>query len=89
MPAPTPGAASAMSAPGPRPEPPLWRRLVYGRSLKRTLLRAALLMSVAFVVFRFILIPVRIEGDSMAPTYRDGGVNFIGAIKRHIAIALD
>jgi len=58
---------------------------VYGRSLKRTLLRAALLMSVAFVVFRFILIPVRIEGDSMAPTYRDGGVNFINqlAYARH------
>lgn len=57
--------------------PPRWRRLVFGRNPKRTFLRAGILAVVAFIVFKFILLPVRVSGESMAPTYRDGGVNCV------------
>jgi signal peptidase I len=71
--------APELIAPGP-PAPPLWKRLVFGRNLRRTLLRAAVMAATAFVVFGFILWPVRIDGDSMYPTYRSGRVNFINQL---------
>ncbi len=43
---------------------------------RRYLWRLFLVALTAFVLFRYICIPFRIKGDSMAPTYRDGGVNF-------------
>ncbi len=52
----------------------LWRAVV-GRHPRRTLLRAGGLMAVAFVVFRYVLLPVRVQGLSMWPTYPDGQWN--------------
>jgi signal peptidase I len=63
-----------------QPEPSLLQRLVIGRNPKRTLLRAALLALTAFVTFKYVLLPVRISGDSMVPAYRDQGVNFINRL---------
>ncbi len=57
----------------------LWARWVYGGSLKFTLLRAALLAVACVVVFKFILIPVRVSGASMAPTYGDG-INLVNRL---------
>lgn len=60
---------------------PRWvQTLVVGRRPKRTVIRVALLVLVTFVVFKFILIPIRIEGISMAPTYTDGSINFINRL---------
>ena len=56
---------------------PLWRRLLIGRNPKWTMIRAACTAVVAFVVFKFVLVPVRIAGESMTPAYRDGSVNCI------------
>ena len=53
---------------------------MFGRRPQRTLLRAALLALIAFLVFKFVLIPVRISGESMQPTYRDGRVNCINRL---------
>jgi signal peptidase I len=61
----------------PTPVPSLWKRVAVGRNPRRTLVRAAVLAVGAFLVFRFILLPVRIQGESMEPTYRNGSVNFI------------
>ncbi len=69
-----------MSHPPTPADRPLWQRLVVGRHPRRTLLRAAFLAGSAFLVCKFILLPVRISGDSMTPTYRDGGVNFINQL---------
>jgi signal peptidase I len=67
--------------PDPVPAPPaLWRRLVFGRRPKRTLLRAAMMALTALVVFRYVLVPVRIQGVSMLPAYRDGRINFINQL---------
>lgn len=39
---------------------------------KRFLLRIFLLVCITWFIFSFLLIPLRIEGHSMVPTYRDG-----------------
>jgi signal peptidase I len=52
-------------------------RFIFGRNPRRTLLRLTSLVILSLILFRFILIPIRVSGFSMLPTYRDGKVNFI------------
>jgi len=65
---------------------PGWLRIaVIGRKPKRTLIRAIVLAVSCFIffkffVFRYIVLPVRIEGYSMFPTYRDWGINFVNRL---------
>jgi signal peptidase I len=54
-----------------------WRVFAFGRNPRLTLIRAAITASVLVVVFLFILLPVRVIGVSMAPTYKNSGVNFV------------
>jgi len=58
----------------------LLKRLIWGRNPRRTLLRAALLAATAFVLFRFLLLPVQVRGQSMWPTYRDRSWNFVNRL---------
>lgn len=58
----------------------LAKRLLVGSNPRRTLLRAALLGLLTFVVMRFVLIPVRIRGVSMEPTYKDGNLQFVNLL---------
>ena len=60
--------------------PSLLQRILIGKNPKRTLVRAAILVMVSFVVFGFILMPVRISGISMEPTYHDRGFNFVNRL---------
>ena len=53
---------------------------LWGRSLPRTLLRAGGVAVLCVVLFKWVLVPVRIRGMSMDPTYRDGSVNFVNAL---------
>lgn len=55
-------------------------RLVYGTNLRRTLIRAAVLGALVFVVFRFVFVAVRVDGSSMAPTYPSHGINFVNRL---------
>lgn len=57
--------------------PPWWLRILIGRRPKRTLIRLVVLIVVSFVLFKFVLIPIRVVGNSMSPTYRNGGINFV------------
>ncbi len=60
---------------------PRWLQIVViGRNPKVTLVRVVVLIVTCFVVFRFILLPARIEGISMLPTYRDRSVNFVNRL---------
>ncbi len=59
---------------------PLWQRLVIGRNPKHTLIRATILLVTCIIVFKFILLPIRVEGPSMLPTYKDRGVNFVNRL---------
>jgi len=64
-----------------KPFLPHWLRIVLiGRRPRFTLLRIAVLIVVAFVLFGFILLPVRIGGPSMLPNYRTGGVNLVNRL---------
>lgn len=64
-----------------KPSLPHWLRIVLiGRRPKFTLVRILVLSVGAFIVFGFFLLPVRISGPSMLPTYRNGGVNLVNRL---------
>jgi len=54
--------------------------IILGRNPRFTLIRAGILAGLALVVFKFILLPVRVSGGSMEPTYHDNRVNFINCL---------
>ncbi|MDB6124945.1 MAG: signal peptidase [Pedosphaera sp.] len=59
---------------------PWLKTVVFGRNPKRTAIRLAILIIGTFILFKFVLIPIRITGISMEPTYHDGRVNFINRL---------
>jgi signal peptidase I len=65
---------------------PGWLRVVLiGRNPKVTLMRGAVLGLVCFLFFKFyffskIILPVRIEGNSMYPTYFDHHRNYVNKL---------
>ena len=64
-----------------QPRMPRWLSIVVmGRNPKATLARVAVLIVTSFVVFKFILLPIRVEGISMLPTYKDRSVNFVNRL---------
>ena len=61
-----------------QPRLPRWVRIaVMGRNPKATLVRVAVLIVTCFIVFKFILLPIRVEGISMLPTYKDSSWNLV------------
>ncbi|MCL5096381.1 MAG: signal peptidase I [Candidatus Omnitrophica bacterium] len=65
------------TAPPPAARPAWWVRMLIGRSPRRTLLRLCVWVGLTLVLFRVIFVPVRVEGISMLPTYRDGSINLV------------
>ncbi|MCX8107381.1 MAG: signal peptidase I [Verrucomicrobiae bacterium] len=59
---------------------PLWRLVLFGRNPRVTIVRTCLLCAVAWLIFRHVLLPVRVQGISMEPTLRNGSVNLINRI---------
>ena len=51
-----------------------------GRNPKVTLVRASLLAIALVLMARFVLLPIRVEGASMLPTYKESGVNFLNRL---------
>ncbi|MGA3283435.1 MAG: signal peptidase I [Verrucomicrobiota bacterium] len=51
-----------------------------GRNPKVTLARAAVLVVLCFVIFKFILLHIRVEGISMLPTYQDRSAYFVNRL---------
>ncbi len=47
----------------------------------RYLLRVAIVAITALIIFKYILIPFHIQGESMAPTYVTGSFNFCFALR--------
>jgi len=57
--------------------------IAIGRRPKRTMVRLAVLIGLAlclFLIFSFVLMPIRINGPSMMPTYQNGQINFINRL---------
>ncbi len=62
-------------------EPPTWlQRVLVGRNPKRTLARIVVLVAVSLLVFNYVLKPIRVDGGSMLPTYKENGVNFVNRL---------
>ena len=66
---------------GEHPKVPGWlRTVVIGRNPKLTLVRVLILALAAVLVPKFILLPIRVQGASMWPTYKENGVNFVNRL---------
>ena len=64
-----------------QPIRPHWLRVVLiGRRPRATLARIVVLAVTCFVTFKFILLPIRVDGISMLPTYHTGQVNCINTL---------
>jgi signal peptidase I len=61
-------------------EPSWARRVIIGRNPRRTFIRILVLVVVSVVVFKWVLLPIRLDGPSMLPTYRSGSVNFVNRL---------
>ena len=57
------------------------KRILFGKSPKHTFIRGSILAISCFITFKFVLLPVKIEGKSMEPTYRNGGFNFVNTLR--------
>ena len=62
------------------------RKLIFGANPKRTLVRIGLWGVATIVVFHYLVLPIKIVGTSMTPTYPDGSMNFINKLSyaRHV-----
>jgi signal peptidase I len=56
------------------------RTALIGRNPKRTLVRIIILAVAAFLVPKFLLLPIRVQGASMLPTYKETGINFVNRL---------
>ena len=60
--------------------PAFVRAVVIGRNPRLTLLRIGVLVVTVILTREFALLPVRIKGPSMLPTYQENGVNFVNRL---------
>jgi signal peptidase I len=56
------------------------RRLVFGKNPRRTAVRVLVLAAISFVIFTWVLIPIRTEGSSMLPTYQPDRLHFVNRL---------
>jgi signal peptidase I len=52
------------------------KKFFFPQITKRYLLRVAVVAITAFIIFKYVFIPFRIQGESMAPNYVTGSFNF-------------
>lgn len=63
------------------PAKPGWLRIVLiGRRPRATLVRIVVLVAVCVVVFKFVLLGIRVDGISMEPTYHNHRINFVNRL---------
>ena len=63
------------------PPAPGWLRVILiGRRPRFTLLRIVIWVVTCFVVTKFVLLPIRVQGVSMLPTYKENRVNFVNRL---------
>jgi len=63
-----------------QPKPGLVRRALIGRSPPRTLARVVIWIVVIFAIRTYALLPIRVEGVSMLPTYKENRINFVNCL---------
>lgn len=56
------------------------RRICFGKNPRRTFFRVLVWATLTILSFQYMLVPIKVSGASMTPTYRDGSVNFINRL---------
>lgn len=64
----------------PHPRPHWLQVIAVGRNPRITLVRIGVLIVLIFILRSFVVLPVRVHGPSMLPTYKDGSVNFVNRL---------
>jgi signal peptidase I len=59
---------------------PWWRVVLVGRNPRRTLLRIIVLIIGAVLLRQFVVLPIKVDGISMLPTYKSNAVNFVNRL---------
>jgi signal peptidase I len=59
---------------------PYWLRFIFGRNPAWTFVRILTLILVSLFLFKFVLLPIRVTGDSMLPNYRDKQIKFVNLL---------
>jgi len=66
------------------PKQSIWPRwltiAIIGRNPRFTLIRIVLLIAAVFLLRQFVLLPIRVKGPSMLPTYTENGINFVNRL---------
>lgn len=57
------------------------RRFLFPRVTRKFLTRVCAVALFAYLIFGHLFIPLRIQGESMEPTYRNAGFNFCWALR--------
>ncbi len=61
----------------PKPRPHWLQVISVGRNPRNTLIRILILVVVCSLLFHFVLLPVKVDGISMQPTYKNRSVNIV------------
>jgi len=56
------------------------RKLFFGAHPKRTVTRVVALVVLSFVIFKFVVLPIRVSGVSMFPAYKDGQILLVNRL---------
>ena len=57
-----------------------WLQIItIGRNPRRTFIRILILAMTCFIVSKYMLLPIHVEGGSMLPTYKNG-INFVNRL---------
>jgi signal peptidase I len=59
---------------------PLWFRLLVGAKPSRTFARIVIVIAAAFVLMKWVVAPIKVTGNSMEPTYKNGQINIINRL---------
>lgn len=62
------------------PPAPWWQVIAVGRNPRLTLVRLLALVALTLLIFRFGVVPVRVTGISMMPTFKDGERRWISPV---------
>ena len=60
--------------------PSFWRIVLIGRNPQLTLLRIIVLVALCILIPRYVVLPIRVTGISMLPTYPDRTIRFVNRL---------
>jgi len=56
------------------------KRVLIGRDPAQTLARTVVWVALCLLMGKFVLLPIRVHGISMMPTYKEGQINFVNRL---------